>query len=492
MRSTSGVISLSPVSLLVPPLCVTAIMWLTSPIAVTTYEVLCALFLLLLPWVSFLVWRQQEVRGLPVFAMVGFAYWWYFAIGLFWLERVLWVGRGYIAPESVTGAMWLALVGVLCIGLGMKVPVAVLQDSRQLELSDHPTTWPYVRLLLIAGTLGSLASGSTKLLGTNGRNVVEILISTVPTVALMLLLRRCLEDKDAKLDRLLLAIYFPLRIVAGLASGWLGSVVSLGLMCGALYMLIRRKVPWTMIAVCAVAVVFLQVGKKEFRNQYWNERAEGGIIEKATSWLNRSSSKWSEASDSGGGESAGQLSSQSLERTSLLPQVAHVLDLTPSQVPFQMGQTYSYLATTLIPRFLWPDKPSVNDANRFYQVTFGLTSIKDVDSVNIGVGCLAEAYINFGWSGVLGIMFAIGVLLGIYERSFVAGDSSTLFLAIGLALLPGIVGIESQMAAYVGGVVQTVLLTLLVFLPIVRRRSGIAVGPAMAPATARLCIQPQQ
>ena len=462
--------SLTPWSLLLPPVVITAVLWLTRVSPVTNEEVLYSFLLLLLPWVSFLVWRKQNRASLPVFAMVGFVYWWYFAIGLFWLERALRLGHGIVAVENVTGALWLALVGVVCLGAGMNIHLPLLTPARQLELYDHPTSWIYVRWVLLVGTLGSLASGSENFLGPDGRHIMEILLSTVPTVALLLLFRRCLEQKESKLDRALLWGYFPIRLVGGLASGWLGSVLIVGLICGAMYFVVRRKVPWTLVAMSTAAVLFLQVGKSEFRQAYWNGETDGGTVEKATYWLNQSASKWSGAFDGeGGSDSSRDLSNQSLQRTSLLPQVAHVLELPPTTVPFQMGQTYSYMAITLIPRMLWPDKPSVNDANRYYQVAFGLTSMKDVDSVNIGVGCLAEAYINFGWYGVIGIMFGIGMILRIYEQAFLSNTSSKLFLALGVALLPGILGIESQMSAYLGGVVQHILLTIFVFLPVLRR-----------------------
>jgi len=322
---------------------------------------------------------------------------------------------------------------------------------------------------------------------------MSILASTVPTVALLLLLRKCLTDKGSMLDRTLLWVYFPVRVVSGLASGWLGFVVGVGFICGVMYFLVRRKIPLTMVAVSVVAVLFLQVGKKEFRNSYWEKGEAGGVLERATSWLNGSASKWSEALNSTGSDSTFQLSSESLERTSLLPQVSHVLDVTPSQIPFQGGQTYSYMLVTLIPRFVWPDKPSVNDANRYYQLAFGLSTARTVKGVNIGAGCLAEAYINFGWPGVICIMFAIGIILGFYERSFLAEDSSTLFLAIGVALLPGILGIEAQMSAYLGGVIQTVLLTILVFLPVLRRRAGkvrtVSVTPRIVPVMPQLRVR---
>ena len=70
----------------------------------------------------------------PVFALVGFAYWWYFAIGMFWLERTIYVKTfGEVPTDSTDAAILLAVVGVLCIGAGMKVRVGFLVPSRQLE-----------------------------------------------------------------------------------------------------------------------------------------------------------------------------------------------------------------------------------------------------------------------------------------------------------------------------------------------------------------------
>lgn len=227
-----------------------------------------------------------------------------------------------------------------------------------------------------------------------------------------------------------------------------------------------------LITASLAVMLFLQVGKNDFRTQYWYTDEQSGILERLTFWVDKSASRWSDAMKSDSGGNARELASQSLTRTSLLTQVAHVLELTPEKIPFLGGSSYSYLAVTFIPRFVWPEKPSVNEANRYYQVAFGLTDERSLDRVSIAVGCLAEAYINFGWPGAIGIMFVIGAFLGIYERSFVAKNSSALFLGIGIALLPGFLGIEAQMAQYLAGVIQKVLLTILVFLPVIRMREG--------------------
>src|SRR5206468_8806776 len=121
-------------------------------------------------------------------------------------------------------------------------------------------------------------------------------------------------------------------------------------------------------------------------------------------------------------------------------------DWTPQMVPFQHGQTYSYMAVTFIPRFLWPDKPSVSEANRFYQVAYGLTREDELNKVSIAVGFLTEGYINFGWGGVIVVTYCVGLALGIFQRTFLAADSSTLFRCIGLASIPGLMVLESLLA----------------------------------------------
>ena len=60
---------------------------------------------------------------------------------------------------------------------------------------------------------------------------------------------------------------------------------------------------------------------------------------------------------------------------------------------------------------------------------------------------------------------------------FFSNTSGLLMTSIGIALLPQMMSIESQMAAYLGGVVQQVGFTMLLFIPVVRwkqRRSAIA------------------
>jgi len=99
-----------------------------------------------------------------------------------------------------------------------------------------------------------------------------------------------------------------------------------------------------------------------------------------------------------------------------------------------------------------------------------MTNEEDLDHVAIGVGVMTEAYISFGWYGVMGIMFLIGIFYDVYRRILFSVNSGLLMVGLGIALLPQMISIESQMATYLGGILQQVIFTLLIFSPVIRWR----------------------
>src|SRR4029079_12788179 len=81
---------------------------------------------------------------------------------------------------------------------------------------------------------------------------------------------------------------------------------------------------------------------------------------------------------------------------------------------------------------------------------------------------LAEGFMNFGWVGVIGIMFLAGIFFDCYQKIFLSKTSGALMTGIGVILLPQFLAVESQMAQYVGGILQQIVVTLVVMLPIIR------------------------
>jgi hypothetical protein len=120
----------------------------------------------------------------------------------------------------------------------------------------------------------------------------------------------------------------------------------------------------------------------------------------------------------------------------------------------------------------------VNDANRFYQVAYGITDERNLEGVSIAVGVLTESYINFGWLGGLLVMVPLGIFFDFFQHTFLSERSGYVFNAIGLALMPLFMSIESQMAQYLGGLVQAIVLIIIIFSPVLHRaRRGGLLSP---------------
>jgi uncharacterized membrane protein YeiB len=86
---------------------------------------------------------------------------------------------------------------------------------------------------------------------------------------------------------------------------------------------------------------------------------------------------------------------------------------------------------------------------------------------------LAESFINFGWIGVIVIMFLMGIFISIFQSIFFMPKTPMVLAAIGVVLLPSMLAIESQLVQYFGGMIQQVVVAYCVMLPItaIRRKT---------------------
>ena len=227
-----------------------------------------------------------------------------------------------------------------------------------------------------------------------------------------------------KIDKLLIFGFLGVRFLSGMSSGWLGAFTSILIVSGALYIAEQNGFPDWLLWPSSPLPSSSRSAKTTFAESTGKIRADQLVeSERLQFWVESSSSRWSDAIDDPTGETFKQALSPSVNRLSLLTQTANVIDKTPSVVPYQYGELYSYMFITLIPRFVWPDKPSVNDANQFYQVAYGLTREENLKGVSIAVGVLTEGYISFGWPGALGIMFLLGIFFDFFQSTFLSRGS---------------------------------------------------------------------
>ena len=79
--------------LVVPPLAATFLLWLARLNEVTLFEFLGAAALLAFAWMSYYQWRRAGERYLPLFSIVSFMFWVYYALALFWGTRKTYTAR---------------------------------------------------------------------------------------------------------------------------------------------------------------------------------------------------------------------------------------------------------------------------------------------------------------------------------------------------------------------------------------------------------------
>jgi hypothetical protein len=454
-----------------PPILLSGFLWWISPNAISTRQGLLATVLLLFPWYAYCRWQRNGATRIPLFALISLAYWLAFAMPLFLADPPADPRTGIRFGEAaVYGVMEMAVLGVAALGIGMKVPFRPIDPAMMPDVAESPGAWRYLYCVMGIGAILSIDEDWSYLLGSGGHQLLLALATNVPIAICAMLATKRIDDTATRLDRYALGAFVVARILIGIASGWLSPVVFMAVILALIYTSKHRRLPLKTILLIIPVVLFLQVGKHAFREVYWTGGQTGGVFEKAEFWLAASFKDWDTVFRHNDRQATHALFAETVNRVALLSESANVLVKTPRQVPFQYGKTYSYLAATLIPRAVWPDKPSVNDANRFYQVAYGLTNREDLEDVSISVGFLTESFINFGWWGVVPVMFAAGLLLGLFERTLLTADSGLLFWGIGLALLSTLLTVESQAAQYVGGLLQQIAVVFVVVLPVIRRR----------------------
>jgi hypothetical protein len=121
--------------------------------------------------------------------------------------------------------------------------------------------------------------------------------------------------------------------------------------------------------------------------------------------------------------------------------------LTPAVVPYEGFERFLTLPSGLIPRALWPDKPTLSRGVWFSSTFRGLE--EDTTSYS-AMTIFSEGYLFYGWTGALVAMVITGAVLAVLRRRL---DNSRLALVY-LALVPTILQIEPEFSSYLITLVQ--------------------------------------
>lgn len=397
-----------------------------------------------------MAWWRGAPWANPFIGLFAGIYGVYYGLPVFVLERF---SRGYhltdvIADEAVEEALWLALGGLLACLAGYQI----------MHMRRFRDRLPQVRMVWKSTAVIRRFGFAFGVVGICACYV--FLFEKVPLWAqqaalyvtdlslfgiVMLLAVQLMRGLNLLGCVLLWLGLVPMRIGLGFATGATAQAIEVGLILAMGYCLIRRTVPWRSLILVFAALLILLPVRQEFRALTWSrEAAQLSPLDKAILYPVVV------------GEHLGALELDrtlqiSLFRLAHLMTFAEVVERTPGEVPYVLGMTYYPLLFKLIPRPLYPEKPTV-ETGQWFGHHYGFLDSQDT-ATSYNLPQLVELYVNFGPWGVIIGMFAIGMLYALVVRLFIHRDAGVGALVAGAYVLGRLLLIESGTALVLGALI---------------------------------------
>ncbi|HVT73106.1 MAG TPA: hypothetical protein VHD61_08215 [Lacunisphaera sp.] len=186
-----------------------------------------------------------------------------------------------------------------------------------------------------------------------------------------------------------------------------------------------RRIPWLVCLASLAVFGVLHNGKHQMRKVYWEQNPHRLTLVELPAFY----SEWVGygLAASGADEEASpgtETQANIFQRASLIQIVAYAVDTVPVPTPYLNGATYALIPPQVLPRFLWPDKPSPNDSVKILSVRLGVLSEEQAETTSIAYGLIAESYVNFGFPGTAILGFLLGWALR--RAALVTSDCSAL------------------------------------------------------------------
>jgi hypothetical protein len=129
-------------------------------------------------------------------------------------------------------------------------------------------------------------------------------------------------------------------------------------------------------------------------------------------------------------------------------------DEIPARKPFLVGETYEFILPLLVPRLLNESKINALRGNQVLAIQAGIVRKEDSGRVAVGIGYLAEAYANFGWTGIVVLAVVLGALLAQVTRWSLGAPVNSFRGTFAILALVACFQTESTAAAIISALFQ--------------------------------------
>lgn len=218
----------------------------------------------------------------------------------------------------------------------------------------------------------------------------------------------CLIFSDKKIDRLLIIGIFLSTAISAILDALLIEFIVFSVFFAMFYSLRYKISNKLKISIIAAGFLFLSVYqsvKLEYRSITWVEDVSWqGKIALLTDLITFDSFASSFNTDVESNESV----IQTVHRLNQGWQTSMVMEHVPEYVDFEYGKALMEdIFSSIMPRFLMPNKRVVNDYERYNYYTGYILN----DQTSMSIGVIGDFYINFGINGTLICMFVFGFLI---------------------------------------------------------------------------------
>jgi hypothetical protein len=419
----------------------------------------------LLAWLVFAIgtapgfYYLARPRGVPLIELVGLQYAMGFGLSVFFESGLQVVGGSYIAPDSraITKALLCSALAFVYIFLGYTLATRVIRPRRTILAFQPPTG----RLL----AYGVAVTGSALLLLTTGIGFSAALsgpmeVALPRTLGLAALACLFYGAQLRPWQRVTIICAFAAATFWGLLAGMTQFMIEPILIWAIARWVLRKRPPLALGAIMVALFLVLQPVKTYYRQFMGSGVRSFTPSEAISAYASLTRQYWTSVGQSGAVLLQGQASAG--QRLSMLHQTAHYIELTPRYIDYKGPRTILYPMYSWMPRVLWPDKPTAQEANKTLPVEYGIQSPENVATTMFGVGHVAEVYTGLGMAGIMPIFFILGLLyaaprIALGEEGSLAATAALIWFAVTLT------NISSTIGTVFGGLLQQLVVLSIVF-----------------------------
>jgi hypothetical protein len=293
------------------------------------------------------------------------------------------------------------LVGVWLVSGGIRPPRPLVSTSGPMPTVALFLAMSTAGVALINGVRPTLALGILPLIVFN----MSLLI---PLFTAHYLLRGT--------GKFVLALLLGVQVAVSFSSSMLGVAAFALRDVWLTHSLLGKRFPWTLGAAAIMAFVVVNPAKHLFRQAVSETSGPIDYSEAAALWSTAVEETWlpSAGRSESGREEAFKATTSRVDQNGL---AAHVYSMVPARRPFAGGRTYEDIPLILIPRVLYPDKPTSQGYLRTrWTVEIGIQHSQTLNETAYSIPAYAEAYWNFGWLGVVSVPLLFGIFVGLILR----------------------------------------------------------------------------